>query len=110
MAQAITITIPHRLTREEARRRVEEEVGRAREQLASLSATAQHSWSGDTLGFTVLAAGQSVAGRAHVEDSQVRVEVDLPWLLAALAGPVRRAVEARGRVLLEARPGPTAGA
>ncbi len=106
MQQAITINIPHRLTRAEARRRIEEELGRARGQLGLLSADVEHSWSGDALDFSARAAGQRVTGRAFVEDEQVRVEVVLPWLLAALAGAVRRGVEERGRLLLGQRAEP----
>lgn len=110
MAHTITVTIPHQLTREEAKRRIQDELALAGPRLGLLSAAVEQSWSGDTLDFTARAAGQSVNGRAFVEDRQVRVEVTLPWLLAALAGTVRRGIEERGRLLLGPRSGaPEAG-
>jgi putative polyhydroxyalkanoate system protein len=104
MAQAITINIPHQLSRAEAKRRIQEEVARAEPQLASFGATTRQTWAGDTLDFSVSAAGQVVSGKAFVEDRQVRVEVALPWFLAALAGTVRGAIEQRGRQALGHRP------
>jgi hypothetical protein len=43
---------------------------------------------------------QSIRGYLLVEDQAVHVKVELPWLLAVLAGPVKREVERHGRRLL----------
>ena len=106
MSQAITITIPHQLSRAEAKRRIQEEIGRALPQAGSLVTPIKQEWSGDTLDISVSAAGQVISGKVFVEDRQVRVEVALPWFLAALAGAVRQGIEQRGRILLGNNPGP----
>jgi putative polyhydroxyalkanoate system protein len=105
MSQAITITIPHQLSRAEAKRRVQEEISRALPQLGSLVTLIKQEWAGDTLDLSVSAAGHVISGRVFVEDRQVRVEVSLPWFLAALAGVVRQGIEQRGRQLLGHDPG-----
>ena len=43
---------------------------------------------------------QAVSGRIEVMDQSVRVEVDLPWVLAAIAGKVQRQIEKRGSQIL----------
>ena len=39
---------------------------------------------------------QTVSGRIHVMDDSVRVEVDLPWILIAIAETVCGQIEKRG--------------
>jgi hypothetical protein len=39
-----------------------------------------------------------------VAEDHVRVEVHLPWLLQRMAGSIRDAIQARGKVLLEHKP------
>ena len=107
MSQAITINIPHQLSRAEVKRRIQEEVGRTVSQLGPLVSMVKQDWTGDTLDFSVSAAGQLISGKVFVEDRQVRVEVALPWFLAALAGAVRQGIEQRGRHLLEYRTSPS---
>jgi hypothetical protein len=46
-------------------------------------------------------AGQTARGLVDVEDTQVRIELELPWVLAAIAKRVRGVIDQRGRGLLE---------
>jgi putative polyhydroxyalkanoate system protein len=96
----ITVTIPHQLTRAEAKRRIQEGLGQARHQLGSLLGTIQERWEGDNLDVKITAAGQVITGRAMVNDQDVYVTIALPWMLAMLAGTVRRGIEQQGRQLL----------
>jgi hypothetical protein len=108
MAQAITINIPHQLPRAEVKRRIQEEIARALPQLGPLVHVVKQEWTGDTLDFAGSAMGQVISGRVLVEDRQVRVEVALPWFLAAIARAVRQGIEQRGRHLLGHSPSPSA--
>jgi Putative polyhydroxyalkanoic acid system protein (PHA_gran_rgn) len=96
----MTASIPHQLTRAEAKRRIQEQLGTVRREFASHLHDVQESWIGDRLEFSLTALGQSIAGRLDVDDHSVHVEVDLPWLLAMLAGPVKRQIEDKARRLL----------
>ena len=44
---------------------------------------------------------QSVAGRVDVMEKSVRIELDLPWALAALAETLQRRVRSAGTLLLQ---------
>jgi putative polyhydroxyalkanoate system protein len=96
----LTVTVPHQLSREEARRRIEEQINELRRQHGGTLSRLEDHWTGDRLDFTVGALGQTVTGHAVVEEHEVHVEVALPWLLAMLAGPVKQRIEQRGRNLL----------
>ncbi len=58
-------------------------------------------WTGDQLDFGMSVAGQTARGIVDVEDTQVRIELELPWILAAIAKRVRGVMDQRGRGLLE---------
>lgn len=45
----------------------------------------QATWQGDTLLFRMRAIGQTASGRIEVLDDALRIEVNLPWLLAKAA-------------------------
>jgi putative polyhydroxyalkanoate system protein len=95
-----TVSIPHNLSRDEARQRLQDGLARARREVGSMVTGLTERWDGDTLSFSVSAAGQTVSGQAFVEDHAIRVEATLPWMLAMLAGPLRRQIEHRGREAL----------
>ncbi len=99
----LTVSIPHQLSREEARRRIQEQVAQLQAQHGSTLSRLEQRWTGDTLDFTVVALGQTVTGQVFVEDREVRLEVVLPWMLAMLANLARPKIEQQGRKLLESR-------
>jgi putative polyhydroxyalkanoate system protein len=97
----LTVTIPHQLSRAEARRRIQDQVAEVQRRQGGLLSRLDQRWSGDTLDFTAVALGQTLTGQVFVEDKVVRLEVVLPWMLAVLAGVVKQQIEQRGRELLE---------
>lgn len=104
MPQPLVVTIPHNLTREQARARIAGGVGTFRSQFGANVSKFDDAWSGDRLTLNVVAMGQAVGARADVNDHDVRIEVDLPWMLAMLADKIRGRVEADARKLLSAPP------
>jgi putative polyhydroxyalkanoate system protein len=100
--QNLTASIPHRLTRAEAKRRIQEALATGRREYGSRLHDLRESWTGDRLDFALSALGQSISGNLTVDDQAVHVEVALPWLLAMLAGPVKRQLEDKARHLLAA--------
>jgi putative polyhydroxyalkanoate system protein len=97
----LTVSIPHQLSRAEARRRIQDQVSQLQRQHGGVLTRLDQRWTGDTLDFTVVALGQTLTGQVFVEDKVVRLEVVLPWMLAVLAGVVKQQIEQRGRHLLE---------
>ncbi|WP_375411573.1 polyhydroxyalkanoic acid system family protein [uncultured Bradyrhizobium sp.] len=102
MPAPLVISIPHRLGREEARRRLQAGLTRAASSLPMLKVD-EETWSGDRMVFRVRALGQAAAGHVEVEDDHVRVEVKLPWLLQRFAETAQAAIQNRGRLLLTKR-------
>jgi Putative polyhydroxyalkanoic acid system protein (PHA_gran_rgn) len=101
MREAITVTIPHHLGKEEALRRIKKGLGEARTTFASILTIKEESWSGDTLAFRVSALMQEVAGTIAVAESHVKLDVELPWLLAKLAKAITPAIQKEGTLMLE---------
>lgn len=100
MSTPMVVSIPHRLGRDEARRRLEEGLGTVHTQLAAYTTSIEQGWTGDRLDFRVVAMAQTVTGRVDVMDDHVRVEVDLPWMLAMLAKRLSGKIERTGAKLL----------
>src|SRR5690349_20718739 len=84
MSRPVTVTIPHSLGKEEARRRIEEGFGKMKQQMASglgpmgSMLSVQERWEGDRLNFEGGAMGQKMTGRLDVRPDSVEIQVDLP--------------------------------
>jgi Putative polyhydroxyalkanoic acid system protein (PHA_gran_rgn) len=101
MSSPLIISIPHRLGREEAVRRIKGGLAGVRTNYSTLLAIQEETWTGDHLVFRVSAIGQSAAGSIDVADDHVRLEVTLPWLLAKLAEKITPAIRKEGTLMLE---------
>lgn len=95
----IVITVSHSLSKDEVLRRLRPAIGQAAQAFPMLTVE-QEEWHGDRMEFRVRALGQPVGGNVTVGDTDVRLELQLPWLLARFAASVQRAIAMRGRVLL----------
>jgi len=95
----LTVSIPHQLTREEAKRRVGELVSQFQKQYGGLGQVSQRC-EGDTMHFTLAAAGMTTTGQVFVEDQAVRLDIPLPWPLRMLAAGIKQCIEQEGRKLL----------
>jgi Putative polyhydroxyalkanoic acid system protein (PHA_gran_rgn) len=102
MPAPLVVSIPHRLGREEACRRLKTGLTRAASSLPVLKVDEER-WDGDRMIFRVRALGQAAMGHVDVEDDHVRVEVMLPWLLQRFAEVAQAAIKKRGNLLLTKR-------
>ena len=104
MARPVTVNIPHQLGKTEARRRIEEGFGRLRQQMTGgfgAVVAFQERWEGDRLHFEGAALGQKMTGRLDVLADLVRVELDLPEILVAMAELIAGRLQKEGQKLLE---------
>lgn len=101
MSTPVTLSIPHRLGKDEAVRRLKDGFGRAQGQFGALISVEQQVWTGDVLRFHMRALGQTAAGTIEVLDDSLRIEVTLPWLLAKAAERIIPAVRKQATLLLE---------
>jgi hypothetical protein len=99
MAGPLVVSIPHSLGRDEAVRRLKAGLTRAASSVPVLKVDEER-WNGDRMIFRVRALGQSAAGHVDVDETHVRVEVTLPWLLQRFAEVAQAAIKARGNLLL----------
>jgi Putative polyhydroxyalkanoic acid system protein (PHA_gran_rgn) len=101
MTTPLVVSIPHRLGRQEAVRRLKTGLGQARTSFGHLMSLDEEVWNGDSLTFRVRALGQSANGTIDVADDHLRLEVSLPWLLAKLSERLVPAIRKEGTLLLE---------
>lgn len=103
MPAPLIVSIPHRLGREEARRRLQSGLTRAASHVPALNVDEER-WDGNRMIFRVRALGQAASGLVDIADDHVRLEVMLPWLLQRFADVAQKAIQQSGRLLLEKRP------
>ncbi|MDD1537803.1 MULTISPECIES: polyhydroxyalkanoic acid system family protein [Bradyrhizobium] len=99
MSAPLVVSIPHRLGREEAVRRLKTGLGRAAASIPVMQVEEER-WTGDSMAFRIRALGQIATGQVDVGDDQVRVEVVLPWLLQRFAEMAQATIKKRGQLLL----------
>ena len=102
MSTPLVVSIPHRLGRAEACRRLKTGLTRAAASMPVLKVD-EEKWDGDRMIFRVRALGQAAGGHVDVEDDHVRIEVTLPWLLQRFAEVAQATIKNRGRLLLTKR-------
>ena len=101
MSKPVVVSIPHRLGKDEALARLKSGLSRGRSHFSALLTIEEEIWSGDHLQFRVRALGQTASGTTEVAQDHVRLEVTLPWLLAAFAEKITPAIRKEGTLLLE---------
>ena len=99
MSAPLIVSIPHKLGREEAMRRLKAGLSRAASSVPGLSVDEER-WEDNRMIFRVRALGQAAAGHVDIADDHVRVEVVLPWLLQRFAEAAQAAIRHRADRLL----------
>ena len=102
MSAPLIVSIPHRLGREEATRRIKAGLTRAAASMPVLKVDEER-WEGDRMVFRVGVLGQPASGHLDIADDHVRLEVTLPWLLQRFAEAAQAAIKHRGTPLLTKR-------
>jgi hypothetical protein len=101
MSKPLIVSIPHRLGKEEAVRRLRSGLSKAQASYSHLFAVHEETWTGDHLQFRVSALGQTASGTIDVADDHVNLQVVLPWLLSKLAEAIQPLVRKEGTLMLE---------
>ena len=100
--EPITVTISHRLGRDEAKRRIDGGLGTIRAELAPYVRSLDYQWEGDyALELRASAVMQTITGRIEIYDEFVKIELGLPALLHLIAKTIAGRVEKTAAVLLE---------
>lgn len=105
MPQPLIVSIPHKLGKAEALRRIQAGLGAVKAQYSQVVRVDEEIWSGDRLAFRVTALRQQASGALEVAEDHVRLEVVLPWLLAGLAHGIQAVIRERANRMLEKKDG-----
>ena len=100
MSNPIIVDLPHKLGAEEARRRIERNVGKLTDHIPG-GAQVGSRWCGNRLDLDVGAMGQQVAAQIDVQETIVRLTVTLPPSLAFFSGMVEPLLRSQGKAMLE---------
>jgi putative polyhydroxyalkanoic acid system protein len=101
MSKPLVVSIPHRLGRAEATRRLKSGLGSVRTHFGHVLTVQEETWTGDHLDFRVSALGQAAHGTIDVAEDHVQLQVVLPWLLAQLAQTIQPLIRKQGTLLLD---------
>lgn len=101
MPQPVVVTIPHRLGKDEAKRRLQVGFRNVHSHVGNSFVTLKDTWAGDHLDFQANLLGKSTTGSVDVADDHVRLEVQLPWVLAMVANKAKALVKRQGQLMLE---------
>ena len=100
MQRPIDVDIPHKLGRDEAHRRIANNIHKLRDHIPGGASHIDANWSGERLNLTVQAMGQAVEARIDVEETKVHCHIQLPGMLALFAGPIEQMMKLKGSDLL----------
>ena len=100
MTQPIDIDLPHNLGKDEARRRIANNLHKLQEHIPG-GASVQSGWIGDQLSLQVAAMGEAVNATIDVMETKVHLKVLLPGMLGMFSGLVQAALQKKGGALLE---------
>jgi hypothetical protein len=100
MSQPITLTIPHRLGKKEATRRLKAGLESTRSQFGFVLSL-RETWEDDDLAFQVSALGQSASGKVTVADDNVVINVALSGALGTFSDLIRSRLRKQATLMLE---------
>ena len=100
MQRPIDVDLPHKLGREEARRRLADNIHKLKDHIPGGASHVTSNWVGDRLNLTVEAMGQAVEAAIDVEETKVHCRIQLPGILALFARPIEAMLKAKGSDLL----------
>ena len=100
MSNPMTVDLPHQLGAEEARRRIERNLGKLTDHIPG-GAQVSSRWTGNRLDLDVGAMGQQVAAEIDIQEKLVRLKVTLPPALAFFGGAIEPLIRRQGAAMLE---------
>ena len=100
MQRPIDVDLPHKLGRDEARRRIAGNIHKLENHIPGGASHVESRWEGDSLNLAVSAMGQTVDAKIDVLDSHVHCRVMLPGMLSLFAAPIEAMLNKKGGDLL----------
>ncbi len=101
MSKSIVIVVPHNLGAEAAKKRISERIEALRSAYIDKLGYAEISWTGDRADLRVVALGQTVTAQIDVLPDSLRIEAQLPWLLASLGNKIQGVLASNAKESLQ---------
>jgi hypothetical protein len=101
MSEPIVVSVPHKLGQAEAVARLKRGLATVRTDYSRFMTIDEETWVDNKLSFRVRGLGQACTGTIEVHETDARLEVVLPWLLAKVAERIVPAIKKEGTLLLE---------
>lgn len=89
MSRSISMSFPHDLAPAEAKRRINERFDLLKSQYVDKIGSAEMVWVNDVANLRVAALGQTATATIDVQPKDIKIEVQLPWLLAAMGNKLQ---------------------
>ena len=100
--EPITVTISHRLGRDEAKHRIDAGFGKIRADIEPYVSRLEYRWESDyTLELHATAMMQTITGKIEIYEDFIKIELGLPRLLHMIAKTIAGRIEKTGATLLE---------
>ena len=96
----INLTVSHRLSQEEALKRVQGLLEDLRSQYSDQISDLREQWSNNICRFSFSAMGSSESGTLTVTPSSVELSGDLPWAASLFKGKIESAIKKQAETLL----------
>ncbi len=100
MKRPIDVDLPHKLGKDEARRRIAGNIHKLEKHIPGGTSRVESSWEGDTLHLQVEAMGQAVNAKIDVMEAKVHCRILLPGMLSLFAAPIEAMLRQKGDTLL----------
>ena len=100
MTQPIDVDLPHNLGKDEARRRIANNIHKLEHQIPG-GAQVKSGWVGAQLNLEIGAMGQNIRATIDVMETKVHLKVLLPGMLGMFGSLIQGALQSKGHVLLE---------
>ncbi len=101
MSQPFTASVPHKLGRTEATRRLQSGLATTREKFGQHVQILDETWTDSHLDFRVAVLGKHAQGTVDVAEDAVHLSVELPFFLSMLANKAKELVQKQARLMLE---------
>lgn len=97
---SINMSIPHKLTQEEAKRRIQELLPKMKADYADQIKDLHEEWNGNTGIFSFAIMGFSVSGSLTVSESSVDLDGDLPFAATFFKGKIKSVIQEKAQEIL----------
>jgi hypothetical protein len=103
--KSLEVRVPHSVGRDEARRRLDAAIVRARDEYADKVGEIEASWEGeDLLRLQLSVLGMPIGSEVDVRDEELVVRVEVPGMAGLFAGRIKEGIQERLGGLLGSQP------